>query len=273
MFSVVLLTLLQLQIPRPVGYVNDFAGVIRPDVQEQMLALIDVVRAKSGGEIVVVTLPDLGGRPASEVAVQIGREWGVGARGGPGDSARNAGVVLLLKPGKRPGDGKSDLFIASGLGVEGFITDAAAGRIRDAIGQAAVSTGRFDAGLLAGVRLLAEAYAREFHFTLSADSIAPPAPASRQSGGGALALIIIVVIFVIIAAQSRRPPGRRGPPSGRGISPLFWLLLGSTMSGGRRGGFGGFGGGGFGGGGFGGGGFGGFDGGGGFGGGGAGGSF
>ena len=51
-----------------------------------------------------------------EVARDIGREWGVGAQGGAGDRARNAGVVLLLKPGARPGDGQADLFISTGLG-------------------------------------------------------------------------------------------------------------------------------------------------------------
>ena len=57
-----LILLFQLQIPQPVGYVNDFAGVIRPGVQTRMHAVIDAVRQASGGEIVVVTLRDLGGR-------------------------------------------------------------------------------------------------------------------------------------------------------------------------------------------------------------------
>src|SRR4051812_40406023 len=104
-----------------------------------MLAVIDEVRQKSRGEIVVVTLPDLGGRAASDVARDIGRQWKVGAIGGAGDAARNAGVVLLLKPGARPGDGQAEIFIATGSGSEGFLTDIATGRIRDAIGQEAVA--------------------------------------------------------------------------------------------------------------------------------------
>ncbi|MFQ6045868.1 MAG: TPM domain-containing protein, partial [Gemmatimonadales bacterium] len=98
------LTLLfQLQIPAPVGYVNDFAGIIDPTSRQAMLAVIDEVRLKSRGEIVVVTLSDLEGRPPAEVARDIGREWRIGARGGPGDPARNTGTLLLLKPGERPG--------------------------------------------------------------------------------------------------------------------------------------------------------------------------
>ena len=66
-----------LQIPAPRGYVNDFANVISADNAARMERIIDDVRAKSGGEIVVVTLPDLGGRPIEEVALRIGREWQV----------------------------------------------------------------------------------------------------------------------------------------------------------------------------------------------------
>src|ERR1051326_3324626 len=142
MRALLLALALQLQIPAPVGYVNDFASVIGDQTKESMQNVIDEVRSKSRGEIVVVTLPDLGGRPSIDVARDIGRQWKVGAIGGPGDAAKNAGVVLLMKPGARPGDGKAEIAIATGTGTEGFITDALAGRIRDAIGAAAVNAGR-----------------------------------------------------------------------------------------------------------------------------------
>ncbi|MDP3775190.1 MAG: TPM domain-containing protein, partial [Gemmatimonadales bacterium] len=93
---------LELQIPAPIGFVNDFARVIERPAAAAMERTVAEVREKSGGEIVVVTMRDLGGRPASDVARDIGRQWRVGARGGAGDRGRNAGVVLLLKPGARP---------------------------------------------------------------------------------------------------------------------------------------------------------------------------
>ena len=54
------------------------------------------MREKSGGEIVVVTLPSLEGRGRDEVALQIGREWKMGQKGGPTDRNRNTGVVVLV---------------------------------------------------------------------------------------------------------------------------------------------------------------------------------
>jgi len=268
-FALIVALLFQLQLPAPTGYVNDFAKVIDPASRAAMDSVIDQVRAASGGEIVVVTLADIGGRASIDVARDIGRAWKVGAQGAAGDPKRNTGTVLLLVPGAHPGDGKAQLAIATGSGAEGFITDAMAGRIRDAIGQASVNAGSYAAGLVAGVRLLGAAYAQEFNFKLTGTP--PPAPETAPAGGGHgsavfVNLLFLVVLFLVFRGVARR----RG---GGGF--LSGLILGSLMnSGGRRGGWGG---GGFGGGGFGGfgggGGFGGFGGGGGFSGGGASGGF
>src|SRR2546427_332068 len=70
-------------LPPPRGYVNDFAGVLDSTSISRIEAMIAEVRAKSRGEIAVVTLADIGDRAASDVALQIGRQWGVGARARP----------------------------------------------------------------------------------------------------------------------------------------------------------------------------------------------
>ena len=45
-----------------------------------------------------MTLPTIGDHDEGEVALAIGRKWGVGARAEIGDARRNAGLVLLLVP-------------------------------------------------------------------------------------------------------------------------------------------------------------------------------
>ena len=47
----------QIQVPKPVGYVNDFAHVVNADMSARLERIIGDVKTKSGGEIVVVTLP------------------------------------------------------------------------------------------------------------------------------------------------------------------------------------------------------------------------
>ena len=254
--------LVQVSIPAPRGFINDFAGVVPADAVARMDATVREVRAKTGGDIAVVTLADLGGRPAGDVALQIGRDWKVGGTGEAGDPTRNLGVVVLLLPRKDHQPGTGDVFISTGRGAEGFLPDARVGRIRDAM-LPFLAQEDYGGGLETGVSLLAQAFADEFHVTLSAaPPPAPPPAAERPLPPGAVALVAFVIILIVVSRLRAGLGGRRG---GGG----WWWPGGGGWGGGgwSSGGFGGWGGGG------GGGGFGGFGGGGGFSGGGAGGKF
>lgn len=248
----------QIQLPDPVGYVNDFANVIPPEDEARIQTIVDEVRQKSGGEIVVVTLPSLEGRTRDEVALQIGREWRIGQEGEAGDRARNTGAVVLVVPRETSPNNRGDMKIELGDNTSTFITAAEAGRIRDDYMIPAFRAGDYGQGITAGVAAIAVEYAENFGFELTGES-RPPAPQRSRDDGGSPFFTWIFIAFILLMVFGRR---RR-----MGCLPIFIPM------GGRRGGFGGFGGGGFGGGGFGGGGFGGFGGGGGFSGGGAGGSW
>ncbi|MGH7547756.1 MAG: TPM domain-containing protein [Gemmatimonadales bacterium] len=248
-----LFLLLQIAIPAPRGYVNDFAGVLDAASVAHMEAVIADLRAKTRGEIAVVTLADIGDRAASDVAVQVGRQWGVGAKGEAGDPAKNLGVVVLLVPQKNHRPGTGHIFIATGRGAEGFLPDARAGRIRDAM-VPYLAREDYGTGLAVGVDLVAQAFVDEFGVTLETGPVtSSDEPSVQWQPGFAIALWILVALFVILSIRRRL---RVGPA-------IFW------RGGGWRGGRSGWGGGG---GGFSGG-FGGFGGGGGFSGGGAGGRF
>jgi len=257
-------------LPAARGFVNDFAGVIDPQAAARMEATLQEVQRLTHGDIAVVTLPDLGRREASDVALQIGRQWKLGGAGPVGDPSKDLGVVLLLVPLKNHQPGTGQVYIATGKGAEGFLNDARAGRIRDAM-VPALRNEDYSSALETGAGLLAQAFADEFHVTLSTPAPAPPASQvdEPQSGPGLPRPIIAFVVFliIIIVFSSIARAARGG-----GLGALWWLSVLSGMRGSGRGGWGGGGRwGGFGGGG--GGGFGGFGGGGGFSGGGAGGRF
>src|SRR5690606_20100755 len=171
----------QSRLPRPVGWINDFANVIEPEHERQIQAVIDEVRAKSGGEIVVVTLPSLMGRTRDELALQIGREWGVGRRGEPGDPARNTGVVVLVVPEEASPDGRGHAKIETGLGASTFITAAEAGRILDRFMIPRFQQGDYGGGILLGVAALAGEYAERFGFELTGE--VPREVRQRQAPG------------------------------------------------------------------------------------------
>jgi len=118
----------------PSNYVNDAAAVLSPDWESVINGQIQHLRDSTTVEIAVVTLHTLNGYEPYEVATRIGRKWEVGGQGGPGDFARNSGIVLLVVPKTARNNNKGECFIAPGRGVEGWITDARAARLcRNAI--------------------------------------------------------------------------------------------------------------------------------------------
>jgi uncharacterized protein len=273
-----------LTIPPPTGVVNDFAHLLDQATFDKITRIAEDVRTKSRGEIAVVTLSDIGNREATDVAMQIGRQWKVGKIGNPGDATRNAGAVILLVPKETNSDGRGRCFISTGQGTEGFITDATAGDIcREA--TPAFIRKDYAAGLELVTLRTAERFAKEFNFSIDTSLAAPPLPSlppanvqyPRDSGGGIPPFFYFILIFVIISVLSNLS-GRRGRGRRRqsGCGGCLWPIVLSNMSSGRGswGSSGGLGGGGWGGGGWGGGGgFGGGGGGGGFGGFGGGGGF
>jgi uncharacterized protein len=233
------LALLQFTVPPPRGYVNDFAGVLDQASVSHMEAVITEVQQKTRGEIAVVTLGDIGDRQAADVALQIGRQWGVGAKGEAGDPAKNLGVVVLLVPLKNHRSGTGQFFIATGRGAEGFLPDAQVGRIRDAV-TPYLAREDYGTGLARAVDLIGQSFAQEFGVTLTG----VPAPGTDREPGPPqipVGWIIAAVILLILFSRGRillLPFGGFGGWGGSG----GWRTGGGGGFGG--GGFGGFGGGG-----------------------------
>ena len=250
---------------RPAGYLTDVAGVVDAGSAAVIDSIALRLRTATGAELAVVTLPSIGDYAASDVALAIGRAWGVGAAAEIGDARRNAGLVLLLVP-RRAGDPNSGhVFISTGRGVEGIVTDAAAGRVRDAM-IPELRDGQYGPGLVTGTRQLAALVARGLGSSDSSLTVA--AEPAERSPAFLLFLLIILVVIVVTMIRASGGGGGSGDASGRGRRgpPIYWGGGGGGWGGGGfGGGRGGFGGGG--------GGFGGFGGGGGFSGGGAGGRF
>jgi uncharacterized protein len=243
--------------PQPTGYVNDFARVLDPGSVRSMEDLITRLRGVTGAEIAVVTLPSIGDYDPADVARTIGRRWRVGAGAEIGDPRRNAGLVLLLIP-RREGDPNSGhIRIEVGQGLEGIVTDAAAGQIRDLM-RPHLAEGKYGDGLLLGVRALGSRIARGYGSSDSALTAYQP-PVDSEQGSPTIGNLLPILLFILfLMMASGAGAGRRRRRGG-----IYW---GGPWIGGGWGSGGGFGGGG-------GGGFGGFGGGGGFSGGGAGGRF
>jgi len=238
--------------PVPPRLVNDLAGVLDDNQENQMERDLESFARETSTQIVVVTVPTLNGDAASDYSFRLGEKWGVGQKG------KDNGIVVLFKP--KSADEKGQVFVAVGYGLEGVIPDAVANR--DIVDHEMIprfKNGDIYGGLHQGIQVImalasGEFSAKQYHEKVS------------NGGGGFPFILLAFLLFFVIIPLFR---GRRRYYTG-GSSLPFWMLMGGMMGSRRGGSWGDFSGGGgsFGGGG----GFGGF-GGGSFGGGGAGGSW
>ena len=224
-------------LPRPIGYVSDYVGILDNKSISEISRAIEAIEASTGAEIAVV-LQDTLGEFASveEMASAYLFEWKVGKKG------KDNGLVLLIVTDRSASHG--EYRFETGLGLEGDLPDGLLGQVGREELLSRFRSGDVGGGIFAAVYRIGT--------ILGADMGAVQHKKPRSGGSGIGALVFMIIIFFLIFGSR----GRRGG----GGSNLLWLLLLSGMGGDRgRGGFGG----GFGGGGFGGGGFGGFGGGGG----------
>jgi uncharacterized protein len=260
---VLLVTLLQaVEIPRPVGLVNDFASVIPAPGARAIADLAEAVRRSSPGEIAVVTLANIGERDPAEIALRIGREWGVGRAGEAGDPNRNAGVVILVVPKETSATGRGHCRVEVGRGAEGFITDATAAQFCREATPAFIARD-YGEGIALITARVAQRFAGEFRFSIDSALAAVPAatrtaPAEYEDPPEWVLIFVVVVLIIIISSIRRAARDRKRGRRRRAAGMLpFPIIFPGGFGGHSRGGWGG-------GGGFGGGGFGGFGGGGGF---------
>ena len=108
------------QLPKPVGYVNDFANVIPAGEEQQMEQIITAVREQTPAEIAVVTVQSMSPYASiEEYGIALADAWKVGS------SSDDAGVILILALSERKAR------IEVGYGLEGAIPDGKAGAILD----------------------------------------------------------------------------------------------------------------------------------------------
>lgn len=236
----------------PYRLVNDFADIFS---STEKLALEQKLRAyndSTSTQIYVVSVTDLGGYDASDYAIRLGEKWQIGQK------SKDNGAVILVKP--KIGNSRGQAFIATGYGLEEYITDIYAGRIvRNEMIPYFMEDDYFG-GVNAAIDAMVSRLSGEF-----------VAEKGEEEGIPLFVIIIIIIAIIVLISIFSKGGDQHIDGGGHRTSspPIFF----PPMSGSRK--SGGFGSGSGWGGGFGGGGMGGFGGGGGgrFGGGGAGGSW
>ncbi len=240
--------------PEPYQYVNDYAGIL---AEGEKITLEQDLRAFSdttSNQIVVVTVTSLCGMDKAMFATEIGEKWGVGRK------EFDNGVVVVVKP--KEIDGKGEVFIAVGYGLEPVLTDALTKRIVEHEMIPEFKQRDYFMGIQQGVRVIER---------IAAGEISTKEYLEKTKKSSPVAVLFFLVIFFFVFYLIGRASNASKYAKTKGMS--FWqaMFLANLMSSmGHRhrsahrsfwddfssggGGFGGFSGGDFGGGSFGGGG-------------------
>ena len=222
----------QFPIEKPKGYVNDFAGVLRPAMRQQLEDLCKELDEKAKAQLAIVTVRSLEGRPLEEFTIDLATRWGIGGKGS------DRGVMLFLAIQDRRSR------IEVGYGLEPIIPDGKAGEILRSM-TPYLRNGDYDGAVLLGASTIARIIAADAKVAIGMPVPSPPPATSTGSGFPPIGnvLFILVILFILFPYFLPRRMRRRLESSG------FGGFGGGGSGGGGGGSFGGFGGGSFGGGG------------------------
>ncbi|MDA0376475.1 MAG: TPM domain-containing protein [bacterium] len=129
-------------VPKPDGFVTDSAGILSAEEERSLEIDLQNYRGETSNEIAVFIFSSLEGEAIADLAVEVGREWGVGS------AQRDNGLLLLVAVEDRK------LFIATGYGLEGAVPDLAAKQIIDREIVPQFKDGNYFGGITAGVEAL-----------------------------------------------------------------------------------------------------------------------
>ena len=204
------------------GPVVDEAGVLPVQDRNALRVNLNALAARTGTQIVVVTLKSLSGLAIEDYGVQLGRAWAIGAKG------TNTGALLIVAPNEHA------VRIEVGYGLEGTLTDAASRLIIEGAILPRFRANDIPGGVKAGVDGIGRILTADPGLSPSTPAPSTPAP-SIQTPVGAVSIWPVLIlgfgaVVVLIHCALR---------GGAFCRFLFQMLYMMALSGGGGGGGGG----------------------------------
>ena len=194
--------------PPLTGRVVDAANILSPIAKADLERKLAELEHKSGIQLVVATVPSLGGEEIEPYANALFRAWKLG------EAKKNNGVLLLVAPKERR------VRIEVGYGLEGTLTDAVSSLIIANAIAPRFKAGDFDGGVTRGVDDIVTA--------LTTDSAEwKPKPADMRAENDAsvldtLAPLLVFLFILFVLSRMRR----------RGRGNVIFIPMGGGFSGG-----------------------------------------
>src|SRR5437764_11395827 len=257
---------MQSPLPKPTGYVNDYAAVIDRATKDRIEITLGNLDREQQIQFAVVTVNTTGGQDIFDYSLAVARGWGIGSK----ETSKPSLLWLVAIKDRK-------YFTQVSRHLEGDLPDGLVGQIQREQLVPAFRAAQYGKGLPNTINAYISTVGAKRGF--STDKIFAPGETvtPRGSSGNTLSWLSPLIVFstiaiIVVVMLLIRGSGGRGGRGGGGKGWLALLLLNMLMNSGRGSGSSGWSSGGFGGG-SGGGGCGGFGGGGDFGGGGSGGSW
>jgi uncharacterized protein len=121
------------------GRVTDHAGLLIAEEEERLTGVLADLEGRTKHQLVVATIPSLGGDTIERFGLCHANHWGVGRK------EEDDGVVLFVAPNDRK------VRIEVGLGLEDELSDEEAKAIVDVAILPSFKEGKFATGINAGV--------------------------------------------------------------------------------------------------------------------------
>ena len=128
-----------LDVPPLRGHVNDYAAMLSPGTAQELETSLNAFERSDSTQIVVLTVPTLGGETLEEYSIKVAEAWRIGQQ------KVDNGVILLIAKQERK------IRIEVGRGLEGKLTDLVSGRIIRGEIAPRFKAGDIDGGIKAGV--------------------------------------------------------------------------------------------------------------------------
>lgn len=216
--------------PAPARFFNDYAGVVSPEVANELNAKLESFERTNSSQLLVAIFPKMESKSSvADYTVRVAQAWRVGQKG------KDNGAVLFAFMQEH------QLYIQVGYGLEAVLPDATAKRIIENEIVPRFRQNDVDGGMTAAVNAMIAAAKGEYQGTGRTREDGRAQGPSRNLG-----FIVLIALFILFLSIMKRRFQRTyvlgGPRGGRWMPPPRGGGGGWSSGGGGGGGFSGGGG-------------------------------
>jgi uncharacterized protein len=184
--------------PALTGRVVDEAHILDANTRAAVERKLTDLEAKTGRQLVVVTLTSLQGYEIEDYGYRLGRAWGIGQKGS------NTGALLIVAPNEHR------VRIEVGYGLEGTLTDAVSRLIIENTILPRFRVNDFAGGIQRGVDDIVQVLTGDAEDFKRRASEQNGAPAGAAGLGQFIWVALFLGVWLLFAFRSRRRGRARG---------------------------------------------------------------